>query len=97
MKVTADCVPCLLRRAIYETRLVDGDEAAAVRAALDVLEADYSPDIASATLATRLHAAVYESLGDRDPYRELKVEANDVARTISVSYTHLTLPTILRV
>jgi uncharacterized protein with ATP-grasp and redox domains len=80
LKVTADCIPCLLKRSLFEVRLVGGDEARATRAALDVLHRDYSPDICSAVLATAMHRAVYDSLGDDDPYRELKKGANRVAK-----------------
>jgi uncharacterized protein with ATP-grasp and redox domains len=82
MKITADCVPCLLKRGVYETRLVKGDEAGAMKAALDVLGQGYGPGVCSAVLATRMHKAVYDHLGTDDPYKELKREANDAARAL---------------
>ncbi len=79
MKVTGECVPCLLKRGLYETRLVGGDEGEATKAALEVLHAGYDPSVCSASLASRMHKAVYDTLGTDDPYRELKEGANAVA------------------
>ena len=77
MKITPECVPCLLRRVIYEARLVDERNVpAAVRAACGVFARRYRADRISATLATEVHLAVYRSLGVDDPYRDMKRRSN---------------------
>jgi hypothetical protein len=73
-------VPCLLRRAIYETELVDGSRVPAViRAACGVFSRRYAASRVSARLATEVHREVYRILGSRDPYREIKHQSNRVA------------------
>ena len=80
MKVSPHCVPCLLRRAIYETELVDGNRVPAViRAACGVFSRRYSPSRVSARLATEVHREVYRVLGSRDPYIGIKRRSNKVA------------------
>ena len=82
LKITSECVPCLIKRSVYETRLVGGDEGKAISAALGALSRHYSPDKCSAAVATLMHRAVYDTLGSEDPYRELKDKANTVARSL---------------
>ena len=73
MKITPQCVPCLLRRAIYEAELSGPRKVpAAIRAACGVFARRYRPGVVSARLATEVHAAVYRALRDRDPYRDLR-------------------------
>ncbi len=80
MKITPECVPCLLRRAIYEAELSGPAKVtAAIRAACGVFARSYRPDAVSARLATKVHAAVYRAIGDRDPYRDVKRRSNEVA------------------
>jgi len=80
VKVSAECVPCLLKRAIYEARLVDeGKVPAAIRAACRVFSAQYRGDRVSARLATAVHREVYRALGSKDPYRRIKQRSNQVA------------------
>jgi damage-control phosphatase, subfamily I len=80
VKVSPHCVPCLLRRAIYETELVDGSRVPAViRAACGVFSEHYSPSRVSARLATKVHREVYRVLGSRDPYIVIKRRSNKVA------------------
>jgi hypothetical protein len=77
VKITADCVPCLLRRVIYEARLVDERNVpAAIRAACGVFARRYRPDRVSATLATEVHRAVYRTLRTDDPYHNMKRRSN---------------------
>jgi uncharacterized protein with ATP-grasp and redox domains len=77
VRVSPECVPCLLRRAVYEARLVDERMVpAAIRAACGVFAKRYRPDRVSARLATEVHRAVYRSLGTNDPYREMKRRSN---------------------
>ena len=42
----------------------------------------YNPNISSATLATKVHKLVYDTLGDPDPYRALKQRSNNVAQRL---------------
>jgi uncharacterized protein with ATP-grasp and redox domains len=77
VRVSPECVPCLLRRAIYEARLVDERKVpAAIRTACGVFARRYRPDRVSARLATEVHRAVYRALGTDDPYREMKRRSN---------------------
>ena len=80
MKPQPDCVPCLLKRVLFQARLLeDGSEEEAVSAALKNYAAGYDGATNSAKLATDVHKAAYEAMGWRDPYTELKVRADAVA------------------
>lgn len=79
MKVTPDCVQCLMRRILFQARLLDnGCESEAVKAALKAYaeELDYSKN--SAAVATEVHRAAYKVMG-ADPYRQMKIDADAVA------------------
>ena len=79
MKITPTCVPCLIKRCLYEAELVDAAKADdAVLIALDLLSELYSSDSCSAEVATVVHREVYNLLG-RDPYSEMKASCNQVA------------------
>lgn len=80
MKPQPDCVPCLLKRVLFQARLLgDGSERDAVSAALKEYAAGYDGATNSAKLATDVHRAAYEAMGWRDPYLELKIRADEVA------------------
>lgn len=79
MKITPTCVPCLIKRCMYEAELVDNAKVDdAVLVALDLLSELYSSDSCSAEVATVVHRAVYDLLGT-DPYKEMKVSCNNEA------------------
>jgi damage-control phosphatase, subfamily I len=83
MQIAADCVPCLLNRVIFETELVDPslkDKAMAV--AVKILAEGFRPGANSASVATKVHRAVYDTIGSADPYSELKESANMIARSL---------------
>lgn len=81
MRITPTCVPCLLRRVIYEAELVDPERApAAIRAALGAFAKGYTGKEVSAILATEVHRAAYEAIGTKDPYKEVKESSNEVAK-----------------
>ncbi len=81
MKFTADCAPCLMRRVLFQSRLVDnGLEFDAVKAAADVLAKRMDPETDSVEVATEVHAAAYRAVRSDDPYFELKCRADAVAR-----------------
>jgi hypothetical protein len=42
----------------------------------------YDPDECSAAIATRVHKLVYETLGDDDPYSDLKTKSNKIALSL---------------
>jgi len=80
VQIQPECVPCLLKRCLYETMLVDeslGPEV--MRRAMDVLREEYKEPAVSANVATEVHRAVYELLGTNDPYKEIKDRCNQVA------------------
>jgi len=80
VKVSPQCVPCLLRRAIYEAELAGPTKVPpAIRAACGIFARRYRPGRVSARLATQVHRAVYRVIGTRDPYRRIKRESNAVA------------------
>ncbi|MEM2869405.1 MAG: ARMT1-like domain-containing protein [Thermoplasmata archaeon] len=79
MRVAPECVPCLMRRVIYEAELVSPSKVpAAILAACRVFSTRYRPDRVSARLATEVHREVYRVLGSRDPYREVKRKSNEI-------------------
>ena len=85
MKIHKECLPCLLKRILFETELSTTDKARQVqtaRLACRVLAELYDPNVCSATIATQLHKAVYESLQDSDPYRNLKAASNRTAMAL---------------
>lgn len=80
MKFTADCGPCLMRRVLFQSRLVGNDmEFDAVRAASDVLAERMDPETDSVRISTEVHRAAYRAVMSDDPYFELKCRADAVA------------------
>lgn len=83
MEIRPECVPCLIKRCIYETDLVDPDkEYSVVKECLSMLDDDYKEGVVSAELATRVHKRVYDMIGSEDPYRDIKIQCNRVAVSI---------------
>ena len=80
MRISADCIPCLMKRVLFQSRL-DGrsDDYASTEAALKELARYISPEKSSAEVAAAVHAAAYSRLTTDDPYRKLKVEADRIA------------------
>lgn len=79
MKVTPDCVPCLMKRILFQARLLNnGCEYEAVRAALKVYAEQYAEGKNSAAVATEVHRAAYEVMG-ADPYYQMKLDADRIA------------------
>ena len=80
MRFNADCAPCLMRRVLFQSRLVgNGREFDAVKAATEVLAESMDPGTESVRIATRVHRRAYEAVGSDDPYVDLKVRADEVA------------------
>jgi len=85
MKIQTECLPCLLKRILFETELSTTDQkrqTKALRTACSLLAELYDPTVCSATIATQLHKAVYDTLQDKDPYKELKHSSNSIATTL---------------
>lgn len=83
MKISPECVPCLLNRLLYETNLVDPTKAdEVIKEACVILAAELSPDVCSAELATHVHGKTYEILATDDPYKEVKVLAMEAAQKL---------------
>jgi uncharacterized protein with ATP-grasp and redox domains len=83
MKVQPECVPCLLKRVLYETNLVDKSKSyETLKGATAIIGNDLSNDINSARLATKVHGKAYEIMGSDDPYEEMKARSNEVAKTL---------------
>lgn len=79
MRVAPECVPCLMRRVIYEAELVSPSRVpAAIAAACRVFSKRYRPGRVSARLATEVHWEVYRVLRSRDPYKEVKRRSNEI-------------------
>ena len=78
--MSPECVPCLIRRVLFEAEEVDGSKSAeAVRNAAEMLGELFGDDVCSATVATQVHKRTYEILGTEDPYKDLKRKSNEIA------------------
>ncbi len=79
MKACADCVPCLMKRILFQSRLIDDpNETRTMQDALNAYSAEFREGCCSAYVATKVHAAAYASMGC-DPYVKLKADADRVA------------------
>lgn len=80
MRMTPECVPCLVRRVLFEAEECDSGKAhEAVRVACGMLGDLFGEDVCSAGVASKVHRAVYDVLGTDDPYSDLKAKGNQVA------------------
>jgi damage-control phosphatase, subfamily I len=85
MKIKTECVPCLVKRVIFESEQSRSDgekKVCALRSACKMLSEIYDPDRCSAEIATKIHKKVYEILEDADPYSTLKQQSNVVAHQL---------------
>jgi uncharacterized protein with ATP-grasp and redox domains len=85
MKIQTECLPCLLKRILFETELSTKEkkrQTKALRTACTLLGEHYDPEECSATIATKLHKSVYETLQNKDPYAELKHTSNLIATSL---------------
>jgi len=85
MKIQPECVPCLLKRILFETELSTTDKAkqtTTIQTACSLLARLYDPQVCSATIATKIHKAAYQALHDNDPYRTMKEQSNSIATTL---------------
>lgn len=92
MKIQPECVPCLLKRIFFEVEHSTKDKkirAKTIKNACKLLAELYDPNVCSATIATKIHKIAYETLGDNDPYRELKYVSNKIAHSLVPRVEHL--------
>lgn len=83
MEFSAECAPCLLRRILFQTRLVDPDkESDVMSSCVRLIAEEWEPGMNSAQLSTKVHRLSYDLLGVDDPYAGLKDEANQVAMSL---------------
>jgi uncharacterized protein with ATP-grasp and redox domains len=85
MKIQTECVPCLLKRVLFETELTSigkKHQTEALRTACSLLADLYDPTVCSAHIATQVHHDVYRTLQTSDPYRQLKKTSNEVALSL---------------
>ena len=85
MKIHTECVPCLVKRIIFEAEHSTSDKKKrtdALKNACKVLSEIYDPNRCSADIATKVHKIVYETLEDLDPYSDLKRKSNLVAKSL---------------
>jgi len=81
--MTPECVPCLIRRVLFEAEEVDDSIGVrAVKNASQMLGQLFGENVCSATVATQVHRETYKLLGTKDPYSALKRKSNDVALEI---------------
>lgn len=80
MRMDPECVPCLIRRVLFETEEVRPEKSVeAVKSAAAALGKLFGDDVCSATVATQVHRETYRIIGDDDPYKTLKRKSNEVA------------------
>jgi len=85
MKIHSECVPCLIKRIIFESEECTNDkklQVQATRNACKVLAEVYDTNDCSAAIATKVHKVVYETLDNDDPYATLKKKSNIVAQSL---------------
>ncbi len=92
MKIQIECVPCLLKRIIFETEQSTKDKTVktkTIKNACKLLAELYDPNVCSATIATEVHRLAYKTLGDIDPYKMLKEASNNIAKSLVPEVEHL--------
>jgi len=85
MKIQTECVPCLLKRILFEIELSTDDKELqnkTIKKACALLAELYDPNICSVDIATKVHKLVYEILSEKDPYKKLKIESNKAAKKL---------------
>jgi damage-control phosphatase, subfamily I len=85
MKIQPECVTCLLKRIIFETELSTKDpliRLKTIQKSCTALEELYNQNVSSAEISTKVHKIAYDTLGDKDPYAEIKEQSNKVALTL---------------
>ncbi|MGB5156677.1 damage-control phosphatase ARMT1 family protein [Desulfobacterium sp. N47] len=81
MKISLDCIPCLVRQTIDAAMLVSSDITVHERILREVLRwtADMDMGQPAPVLAQLIHRRLREIVGKKDPYREAKDHQNRIA------------------
>lgn len=80
MDINAECVPCLLKRVVFQAGLAgNGSEFDAAEAAVKAMSGTIGSGKRSVDVATAVHSASYMAMGVEDPYLGLKLRADEVA------------------
>ena len=85
MKIQTECVPCLLKRIVFEAEQSTKSKELrekTLKKACTLLAELYNPTKCSVSIATKVHKIAYETLGDKDPYKELKIQSNITAKKL---------------
>lgn len=85
MNIQPECVPCLLKRVLFEVELSTDDQKLrnkTIKKACTLLSELYNPNVCSAKIATKVHKFVYEIIGEKDPYKKLKIDSNTTAKKL---------------
>ncbi|MFP3872313.1 MAG: damage-control phosphatase ARMT1 family protein [Candidatus Natronoplasma sp.] len=90
MEIHPECVPCLLKRCLFEASIVDEDKKReVVEKVLSILDENFEEGAVSAEVATEAHGKVYDILGTSDPYAEMKEKSNENAEKLLKRATSL--------
>lgn len=92
MKIQIECVPCLIKRIVFEAEQSTNDKNIKNKIVKDtckMLAELYDPNVCSATIATKVHRHAYELLDDKDPYKDLKSASNKIAESLLPQVNHL--------
>ena len=80
MKLNLDCIPCFQRQALQAVRFISDDEKLHERVLREVtkklLESNW--DLTPPELAHQVHSIVRRITNEKDPYKEVKRESNDL-------------------
>jgi uncharacterized protein with ATP-grasp and redox domains len=84
MKLNLDCIPCFQRQALQAVRFISDDEKLHERVLREVakklLESNW--DLTPPELAHQVHSIVRRITNEKDPYKEVKRESNDLVLKI---------------
>jgi uncharacterized protein with ATP-grasp and redox domains len=85
MKALDICYPCLCRLVKQAAGLATDDEslrAEAERAGLKIVDDNFSPEVLTLEIATKIHRAVKEITSNPEPYRRMKDEEMRLSREL---------------
>lgn len=83
MKLSSECVPCLLKRAMYEVELSAPEKVTgAIVACSNVAATQIRKGMSSVEFATKIHECAYNAIGEKDPYSNLKKRSNEIALSL---------------
>jgi len=84
MKLNLDCIPCFLRQALQAVRFISDDEERHQKVLREVakklLESHW--DSTPPQLAHEVHKIVKSVTNEKDPYKKVKKESNDLVLKI---------------